>query len=84
MASGGVYAETLELPTVPDDIVSGGTFIKWDDVRELKYFYFIYGAVIEYNFELSPLSQRPNLYLEQGQLSPLDVTCRSFLSESKR
>ncbi|CAB3977438.1 1-phosphatidylinositol 4,5-bisphosphate phosphodiesterase classes I and II-like [Paramuricea clavata] len=31
MASGGVYAETLELPKVPDTIVSGSTFIKWDD-----------------------------------------------------
>lgn len=34
MASGGVYAETLELPKVPEDIVSGSSFIKWDDVRE--------------------------------------------------
>lgn len=50
MASGGVYAETLELPKVPDNVVAGGTFIKWDDVRELKYFYFIYSAAIEHNF----------------------------------
>ncbi|XP_028393517.1 1-phosphatidylinositol 4,5-bisphosphate phosphodiesterase beta-1-like isoform X2 [Dendronephthya gigantea] len=31
MASGGVYAETLELPKVPDSIISGSSFIKWDD-----------------------------------------------------
>lgn len=49
MASGGVYAETLELPKVPDNIVSGSTFIKWDDVREANFLYFNHCVfIIEY------------------------------------
>ena len=32
MASGGIYTETLELPKVPDIVVNGSGFIKWDDV----------------------------------------------------
>ena len=66
MASGGVYAETLELPKVPDNIVSGSTFIKWDDVRTSNYFTLITVYLLNTAFVLS-LCHTDLIQLEQGQ-----------------
>lgn len=85
MASGGIYAETLELPKVPESIVNGGSFIKWDDVSIV----FPLEVGLVYTGEIY-LEVATKLYLEQGHFNKclnvplLEVTSRLSLSNQTK